>query len=230
MTTCTKHAAGNTAAYAHCYSPSWLDLFVGQKVSLSLQQCIVWKHPGPEVKCRGSTQGQYHCMTYCLTYAHVHCLCIVSMCSMYVFSIHEYCVFIFVPHWMRPLFSTRAESTRVVQTRTECARLHIRTYRACERPNLTLTRPPIIHKHIDCMSRTHIDCTCDTLPNHTPTQHMCLRRHILIPFWVSKHSSNMTPTQKIFTYAACTHTGTPEHEQLVCVCVCRRGSGLDVCV
>lgn len=76
-----------------CYPPSWLGLCR----STLCGNAVNGKHPGPERTCRRSIQGQYHCITLCLTYACVHCPSIVCICSMYVFNVHECCVHVIVP-------------------------------------------------------------------------------------------------------------------------------------
>lgn len=67
------------------------------RVCLWVRGCLFTAvHSVEAPSAREKLHGQSHCM---------HCLTIVSICSMYVFNLHEFCVFVFVLSWMGSLFS-----------------------------------------------------------------------------------------------------------------------------
>ncbi len=164
-------------------------------------------------------------MTMCSAYAYVHCLSIVSICSMYVFSVHEPYVYVIVSDWMRSLFSVRAECTH-----TRVCSSTYSAHRPCDWlngpwPDLLFTQkhtynPPSPHTQ----GMWHPTFSYPQLSPHPCTN----TSHLL--FWDSEHSSNLVHTKHSHMDNSYTHT--PECEQLVCVCVyvCREGSGWDVCV
>lgn len=188
---------------------------------LSLQQQFVWKHPGPVRKCGGSTQGQYHCMTMCSAYACVHCLSIVSICSMYVFSVHKPYVYVIVRDWMRSLFCMRVECTH-----TRVCSSAYSAHRPCDWlngpwPDLLFTQKHTYTPHTQhTQSMWHLAILCPQLSPHPwNTFHFLFET-------VNTHQT--WSTQSTLTWTTCPHTHLSVSSWCVCMCVEKYLAGMSV--
>lgn len=105
----------------------------------------------------------------------MHCLSIVSICSMYVFSLQEFCVFVFVPCWMGSLFSTLLCCVSAPEERVTAP---IRAW-----PDPFLQQK---HMHLDINASIlfislHADVqrTLNIFTNPPPSTHMLTQTHLI---------------------------------------------------
>ncbi len=220
MTVCTNHVAGNIAAYAKCYSPSWLGLFVGQKASLyrsSLCGNTQAQRESAEGACRDSptllirVQRMPVCIVFLLS------LTAACMCSAYMSLV---CMSLSTTEWgLYVLWGWNAHTP-------ECARVHTGPrghVTAIMDPDRILSLHTNIHTHRAC------DMWFYRTPNstHIPAPTQCISLETV--------NTHQTRSQhKALWHGQLIHTHTDTHLSVsswcVCVHVCREGSGWDVFV